>query len=203
MHMNPNDCSIFCERLLERGRFEQVSVSSLRLDRVCQNVLDRASIVTSLRGRPLQYTQDDHGAALLDSVQNPIMAYLPRGNDHVAIVSGVFTYLRLLEQQTTSKPVEAVLVFLLHNPPKPDIRELLVLHELTRSLLRQCFTHSSSTIADYLYAWFDCSHESSLFSMEKWQILFPQLPTKTDLCHWLTLSSKTFIPRGGHRNEPV
>ena len=101
MHMKPNDYSIFCERLLERGRFEQVSVSSLRLDRVCQNVLDRASIVTSLRGRPLQYTQDDHGAALLDSVQNPIMAYLPRGNDHVAIVSGVFTYLRLLEQQTT------------------------------------------------------------------------------------------------------
>lgn len=203
MHMKPSDYSNFCDRLLESGRYEQVSVSSLRLDRVCQTVLDRASFVASLRGRPLQFTQADHGAAILDSVQNPIMAYRPKGSDHISIVSGVFSYHRLLQQQATSRPVEVVPVFLLDKPPKPDIRELLVLHELTRSLLRQCFTHSSATIADFLYCWFDCDHDSSLFSMDKWQILFPQLTTKTDLCHWLALSSKTFIPSGGHRNDPV
>lgn len=50
MHMKPSDYSNFCDRLLESGRYEQVSVSSLRLDRVCQTVLDGASFVASLRG---------------------------------------------------------------------------------------------------------------------------------------------------------
>ena len=132
-----------------------------------------------------------------------MFGYRPKGADHILIVSGIFTYHRLLQQNTTSRPIDAVVVIMLDKPPKPDIRELLVLHELTRALLRQCFTHSTSTIADFIYAWFDCSHDGSLFALEKWQILFPQLTTKSEFCRWLNLSSKTFIPSGGHRNEPV
>ncbi|HDN9017369.1 TPA: hypothetical protein P2I01_004294 [Aeromonas salmonicida] len=183
---------------MSQGQFEQVPLSVLRLDRVCQRVSDRASIVSGLRGKPLHYAAGDHGAAILDSIQMPIMAYRSKGSEHVTIVSGVFTYHRLLQQQATSRPVELIPVFMLKKPPRPDIRELLILHELTRSLLKHCFTHSSAKIADYLYAWFDCSNETSLFATDKWLQLFPQLTTKTDLCNWLELSSKTFIPTDGH-----
>lgn len=198
MQMKPGEFTKYCEKLLEAGRFESVPLHALHLDRVCERVLDRASIVSGVRGKPLQVGSGDRGSAILDSIQSPIMGYRSKDID-VAIVSGVFTYHRLLQQQATTRPVESMPVFLLDKPPKPDIRELLVLHELTRSLLRQCFTHSSAKIADYLYAWFDCSHDTSLFATDKWQILFPQLKTKTDLCTWLELSSKTFIPEGGHR----
>ena len=203
MQTNPKHFTGFCDRLLEDGKFEHVSFSSIRLDRVFQRVLDRGSVVASLRGEPLTFSDADHGSAILDCVQNPMSGYRPKGADHILIVSGIFTYHRLLQQNTTSRPIDAVVVFMLDKPPKPDIRELLVLHELTRALLRQCFTHSTSTIADFIYAWFDCSHDGSLFALEKWQILFPQLTTKSEFCRWLNLSSKTFIPSGGHRNEPV
>lgn len=184
----------YCERLPERGRFESVPLSTLILDRVCEKVLDRGSIVAALRGRSLPCTAEDHGTAVLDSIQSPIMGYRPKGSEKVAVVAGFFTYHRLLQQQATSKPIVAVQVFLLDKAPKPDLRELLFLHELTRSLLRQCFTHSTATIADYLHAWFDCRAESSLFELDKWRQLFPQLRTKADLCAWLEISSKTFIP---------
>ena len=184
----------YCERLPERGRFESVPLSTLILDRVCEKVLDRGSIVAALRGRSLPCTAEDHGTAVLDSIQSPIMGYRPKGSEKVAVIAGFFTYHRLLQQQATSKPIVAVQVFLLDKAPKPDLRELLFLHELTRSLLRQCFTHSTATIADYLHAWFDCRAESSLFELDKWRQLFPQLRTKADLCAWLEISSKTFIP---------
>ncbi|MCJ7977640.1 hypothetical protein LOS88_10595 [Aeromonas veronii] len=125
--------------------------------------------------------------AVLDSIQSPIMGYRPKGSEKVAVVAGIFTYHRLLQQQATSKPIAAVQIFLLDKAPKPDLRELLLLHELSRSLLRECFTHSTATIADYLHAWFDCRAESSLFGSDKWQQLFPQLRTKADLCGWLQL----------------
>ena len=158
----------YCERLPERGRFESVPLSTLILDRVCEKVLDRGSIVAALRGRSLPCTAEDHGTAVLDSIQSPIMGYRPKGSEKVAVIAGFFTYHRLLQQQATSKPIVAVQVFLLDKAPKPDLRELLFLHELTRSLLRQCFTHSTATIADYLHAWFDCRAESSLFELDKW-----------------------------------
>ncbi len=192
--MGRSEFAQYCERLRERGQFELVPLSTLILDRVCEKVLARGAIVAALRGRSLPCTAEDHGMAVLDSIQSPIMGYRPKGSEKVAVVAGIFTYHRLLQQQATSKPIVAVNVFLLDKAPKPDLRELLFLNELTRSLLRQCFTHSSATIADYLYAWFDCRAESSLFGSDKWQQLFPQLRTKADLCGWLEISSKTFIP---------
>ena len=192
--MGRSEFAQYCERLRERGQFELVPLSTLILDRVCEKVLARGAIVAALRGRSLPCTAEDHGMAVLDSIQSPIMGYRPKGSEKVAVVAGIFTYHRLLQQQATSKPIAAVQIFLLDKAPKPDLRELLLLHELSRSLLRECFTHSTATIADYLHAWFDCRAESSLFGSDKWQQLFPQLRTKADLCGWLEISSKTFIP---------
>ena len=192
--MRHSEFAQYCERLPERGRFESVPLSTLILDRVCEKVLARGAIVAALRGRSLPCTAEDHGMAVLDSIQSPIMGYRPKGSEKVAVVAGIFTYHRLLQQQATSKPIAAVQIFLLDKAPKPDLRELLLLHELSRSLLRECFTHSTATIADYLHAWFDCRAESSLFELDKWRQLFPQLRTKADLCAWLELSNKTFIP---------
>ena len=94
---------------------------------------------------------------------------------------------------TPEKMLLQVPIFVLDKPPKPDIRELFLLNELSRNLLKQQFIDSSTQIADFLYAWFDCK-SGSLFDNPKWQILFPTLKTKTDLCRWLQISSKSFIP---------
>lgn len=192
--MGQSEFDRYCDQLLDHGHFESVATIDLVLDRVCINVLSRASAVSALRGSPLQFDSTDHGLAILDSIQNPMMVYRPKGSEKLSVISGLFTYHRLMQQRTTSTPVISVPVFLLDKAPKPDQRELLVLHELTRSLLRQCFINSSSLIADYLYAWFDCGPEQRLFEMDKWRALFPQLTTKAELCRWLEISSKTFIP---------
>lgn len=196
MRPNTDVFARYCDNLLEHGRFEIVPFSSLKLDRMCKSVLERAAVTSALKGKPLTVDAADHGAALLDSIQMPMMVYRGSGSEQVTIVCGVFTYHRLIQQQATARTVLSVPVFLLNKPPAPDIRELLLLHELTRNLLRNCFINSSAKIADYLYAWFDCRAEESLFAMEKWQRLFPSIKTKSDLCHWLELSSKTFIPTG-------
>jgi hypothetical protein len=68
-------------------------------------------------------------------------------------------------------------------------------------LLKQCFLSSSSQLADHLYAWFDCPAGQSLFQQEKWLQLFPSIQLKEDLCKWLGISSKTFVPSNHRRNN--
>jgi len=199
--MKPSEFAHFCDGLLTQGRFEYIDVSLLELDHVCRQLLDRATYVSGLRGVPLPAVADEHPISLLDSIQQPLLGYRKKNDAKISVISGVFTYHRLMQQLSTDKPVINVPIFLLDKTPRPAIRELLLLNELTRNLLKQCYINSSSKLADYLYTWFDCHPNKTLFETEQWQLLFPSIKTKSELCNWLEISSKTFIP--SYRMEGV
>ena len=184
----------FAQNLLSKGQFVNTDVELLELDDVCRKLLDRSSYVASLKGLPLLDSKQDYGLILLDAIQQPIIGYKKNGDERIKVLSGIFTYHRILQHISSEKMLTAVPVFILDKPPTREIRELLLLNELTRNLLKQCFLGSSSQLADHLYAWFDCPVHESLFQHEHWQQIFPSIKTKQELCDWLGISSKTFIP---------
>ena len=186
--------SAFAQDLLSKGQFVNTDVELLLLDDVCRKLLDRSSYVASLTGLPLFDSKDDKGLVLLDAIQQPLIGYKRNGSEQVKVVSGIFTYHRIQKFVSVNKTLTSVPVFLLHKPPIGKIRELLLLNEMTRNLLKQCFLGSSSQLADHLYAWFGCQVNQSLFEHEFWSQLFPSIKTKHDLCTWLGISSKTFVP---------
>ena len=187
------DFEKFCAELMSKGAFEICRVGDLVLDRVAATMLDRAVFVAGLRGGGGSVPPVSHASVLLDAVQQPLLGYRKTNDSTVQILSGIFTFQQLMRLPTPEKMLLQVPIFVLDKPPKPDIRELFLLNELSRNLLKQQFIDSSTQIADFLYAWFDCK-SGSLFDNPKWQILFPTLKTKTDLCRWLQISSKSFIP---------
>lgn len=195
--------SAFAQDLLSKGQFVNTDVELLLLDDVCRKLLDRSSYVASLTGLPLLDFKDNKGLVLLDAIQQPLIGYKRNGNEQIKVLSGIFTYHRIQKYISVDQSLTSVPVFLLHKPPTSEIRELLLLNELTRNLLKQCFLGSSSQLADHLYAWFGCQKTQSLFEHEFWSQLFPSIKTKHDLCDWLGISSKTFIPSGqrGKSNE--
>ena len=195
--------SAFAQDLLSKGQFVNTDVELLLLDDVCRKLLDRSSYVASLTGSPLLDSMGDKGLVLLDAIQQPLIGYKRNGNEQIKVLSGIFTYHRIQKYISADKSLTSVPVFLLHKPPTSEIRQLLLFNELTRNLLKQCFLGSSSQLADHLYAWFGCQETQSLFEHEFWSQLFPSIKTKHDLCDWLEISSKTFIPSGqrGKSNE--
>ena len=191
--MRSLDFEKFCSELMSKGAFELCHPGELVLDRVAATMLDRAILVAGLRGGGGSVPPISHASVMLDAVQQPLLGYRKTNDYTVQVISGVFTYQRLMRLPTPEKLALKIPIFVLHKPPKPEIRELILLNELSRNLLKQQFIDSSTQIADFLYAWFDCK-SGSLFDNPKWQILFPTLKTKTDLCRWLQISSKSFIP---------
>lgn len=187
------DFEKFCAELMSKGAFEICPAGDLILDRVAATMLDRAVFVAGLRGGGGSVPPVSHASVLLDAVQQPLLGYRKTNDSTVQILSGIFTFQQLMRLPTPEKMLLQVPIFVLDKPPKPDIRELFLLNELSRNLLKQLFIDSPIQIADFLYSWFDCK-SGSLFDNPKWQILFPTLKTKTDLCRWLQISSKTFIP---------
>ena len=191
--MRSLDFEKFCSELMSKGAFELCHPGELVLDRVAATMLDRAVFVAGLRGGGDSVPSVSQASVLLDAVQQPLLGYRKTNDSTVQILSGIFTFQQLMRLPTPEKMLLQVPIFVLDKPPKPDIRELFLLNELSRNLLKQQFIDSSTQIADFLYAWFDCK-SGSLFDNPKWQILFPTLKTKTDLCRWLQISSKSFIP---------
>lgn len=191
--MRSSDFEKFCSELMSKGAFELCHPGELVLDRVAATMLDRAVFVAGLRGGGDSVPSVSQASVLLDAVQQPLLGYRKTNDSNVQIISGIFTFQKLMRLPTPEKMLLQVPIFVLDKPPKPDIRELVLLNELSRNLLKQQFIDSSTQIADFLYAWFDCK-SGSLFDNPKWQILFPTLKTKTDLCRWLQMSSKSFIP---------
>ena len=191
--MRSLDFEKFCAELMSKGALEICHIGDLVLDRVAATILDRAIFVAGLRGGGGSVPPVSHASVLLDAVQQPLLGYRKTNDSTVQILSGIFTFQQLMRLPTPEKMLLQVPIFVLDKPPKPDIRELVLLNELSRNLLKQLFIDSPTQIADFLYAWFDCE-SGSLFDNTKWQILFPTLKTKTDLCRWLQISSKTFIP---------
>ena len=191
--MEPLDFEKFCAELMSKGTFEICPVGDLVLDRVAAAMLDRAVFVAGLRGGGDSVPSVSQASVLLDAVQQPLLGYRKTNDSNVQIISGIFTFQQLMRLSTSEKLALRIPIFILHKPPKPEIRELILLNELSRNLLKQQFIDSPTQIADFLYSWFDC-RSGSLFDNPKWRILFPTLKTKTDLCRWLQISSKTFIP---------
>ncbi|WP_152536775.1 hypothetical protein [Tolumonas lignilytica] len=175
-------------------------VELLLLDDVCRKLLDRSSYVASLTGLPLLDSKDNKGFVLLDAIQQPLIGYKRNGSEQVKVISGIFTYHRIQKFVSANNTLTSVPVFLLHKAPIGEIRELLLLNEMTRNLLKQCFLGSSSQLADHLYAWFGCL-DNDLFENELWLQLFPSIKTKSDLCNWLAISSKTFVPSCNRRGN--
>ena len=145
--MRSLDFEKFCSELMSKGAFELCHPGELVLDRVAATMLDRAILVAGLRGGGGSVPPISHASVMLDAVQQPLLGYRKTNDYTVQVISGVFTYQRLMRLPTPEKLALKIPIFVLHKPPKPEIRELILLNELSRNLLKQQFIDSPTQIA--------------------------------------------------------
>jgi hypothetical protein len=170
------------------GRFDFIYVNEIRLDINIEKIFKRANLPASLR--PENSNETDHESLLiLDAIQSPLLVYQDRRGTYW-VISGVFTYLKILRSSSVADTL--LPAFVLDKPPRGYIKTLILLNELTRSSLKQCFVNNSPDIATFLDGWFDAGGHG-VFSTDEWKMLFPGIKNKAAFCRWLGLSSKTFV----------
>jgi hypothetical protein len=75
--------------------------------------------------------------------------------------------------------------------PNKDVLRLLMLNDIVRPLLKQFVNVTGDTVSQSLSTWFVSVEQPSVFNSPEWKSLFPTIKTKTQLCEWLHISTKT------------
>tara|TARA_R110002167_G_scaffold91458_1_gene246075 strand:- start:141008 stop:141589 length:582 start_codon:yes stop_codon:yes gene_type:complete len=178
----------YIAKINDNGQYSIIDTTHLKIDPFIKNILNLANLPASLQ--PSNSNETDHQSLLnLDAIQSPLLVYLGKGGQYY-LISGIFTYHKMLRSTKTEKI--HLPAFVLNKPPAPPIRKLIMLNELTRSLLKQFFVNNSPDIAAFMSGWFDTS-DHNIFATDEWKALFPKIKNKTQFCRWLGLSSKTFV----------
>lgn len=170
--------------LLGTAKLCNVDVCSFTLDRTISTIILETNIVSFLKSSH-DDNFDDLDSFYLDAYQAPLICYEIDGQYYV--VSGLFTYTKL---QRTKILEEKIFVpcLVISSRPKPSERKLIFLNDVLRIMLKQYFNVSGTSISTLLKSLF--SEETNVFKTEAWQMLFPKIKTKTELCAWLKISTK-------------
>jgi hypothetical protein len=172
----------YMEALYSKGEYQILENKRIELDKFTKSILEKANPVAAIRWRNAVPT--DSPKYKLNALQSPLIGYFD-AKGIFRVISGVFTF-----QQVAPEP-QQVPAFVLQKCPTANMRKQMLLNELTRCLLDQCFVNSPSLIADYLLSWFD-THHQSLFRNKDWQKIYPEITTKKQFCERLGISFKMF-----------
>jgi hypothetical protein len=178
----------YISEINDQGQYRIIDTGEIKLAPNIRLFFENANLPKSLL--PSNTNETDHQSLLnLDAIQSPLLVYQGKGGQYY-LISGIFTYHKMLRSTKTEKI--CLPAFVLNKPPTAAIRKLIILNELTRSLLKQCFVNNSPDIAAFLSGWFDTS-DHNIFATDEWKALFPKIKNKAQFCRWLGLSSKTFV----------
>jgi hypothetical protein len=169
-------------------QFRHINVNKIKLDSEVTKVFKRANFPASLRPKNSAKT-DNESLLILDAIQFPLLVFQDRRGTYM-VISGIFTYQKMLRSNITEDTLMPTLI--LSKSPSSYIKKLILLNELTRSLLKQCFVKNSPDIAVFLSGWFNAPGHN-IFVTDEWKVLFPGIKNKAEFCRWLGLSSKTFV----------
>ena len=172
----------YMEVLYSKGEYQILENKRIELDKTTKSILEKANPVAAMRWHNVAPT--DPLKCRLNALQSPLIGYFD-AKGIFRVICGIFTF-----QQIAPEPLQ-VPAFVLQKIPMVNIRKLMLLNELTRCLLDQCFVNSPSLIADYLLSWFD-THHQSLFRNKDWQKIYPEITTKKQFCERMGISSKMF-----------
>ncbi|MCU8072168.1 Uncharacterised protein [Shewanella putrefaciens] len=176
------------DRLLVDVKLEKVAFHQIQLDRELKIFCESFNLLSTLKP-----SSDDgfesSASILLDSYQVPLLVSKTEAG-YYRLISGLLTFQKLCKIYTVNDK-SLVPCLVLPRRPNKEILRLLILNDLVRPLLKQFVDVTGDTITQTLSTLFTSVANPSVFNSPQWQSLFPMIKTKTQLCEWLHISTKT------------
>lgn len=176
------------DRLLVDVKLEKVAFHQIQLDRELKFFCESFNLLSTLKP-----SSDDgfesSASILLDSYQAPLLVSKTEAG-YYRLISGLLTFQKLCKIYTVNDK-SLVPCLVLPRRPNKEILHLLILNDLVRPLLKQFVDVTGDTITQTLSTLFTSVANPSVFNSPQWQSLFPMIKTKTQLCEWLHISTKT------------
>jgi|TARA_R110002167_G_scaffold188380_1_gene390014 hypothetical protein len=176
------------EKLLVDVKLETVEFNQVQLDRSLKDFCESFNLLSTLKPSS-DDSNESPASILLDSYQAPMLVSKTEAG-YYRLISGLLTYQKLCKIYAGDDKAFAPCIVLSRRPNK-DILHLLMLNDIVRPLLKQFVDVTGDTITQSLSTWFTSNEQPSVFNSPQWQSLFPMIKTKTELCEWLHISTKT------------
>ncbi|AZG73272.1 hypothetical protein [Shewanella livingstonensis] len=188
MHIHAEHFKKVLDKLLVDVKLEMIGLHHVQLDRTLKDFCESYNLISTLKP-----SSDDSiespASILLDSYQAPILVSKTQAG-YYRLISGLLTYQKLCKLHTEDDK-GLVPAIVLPRRPNKDVLRLLMLNDIVRPLLKQFVNVTGDTVTQSLSTWFVSVEQPSVFNSPEWQSLFPMIKTKTQLCEWLHISTKT------------
>ena len=189
MHNNEKLFKKKFEKVIVDVELNRIDLKLIKLDRELETFCKNFNLLSSLKP-----SSDDgyesETSILLDSYQVPMLVCKTQAG-YYRLVSGFFTYQKLCKLFIGRDEKNTVPCLVLPKRPSQDLLRLIMLNDVVRPLLKQFVDVNGTTVTESLTAWFTNDDQPSVFNSVEWQSLFPLIKTKTELCAWLHISTKT------------
>lgn len=176
-------------KLLADVKFERVAFHRVTLDKSVQLFVENFNLFSTLKPSS-DDASEPSATIMLDAYQAPILV-CKTATGHYRLVSGLLTFHKLCKMKFGLKDDAMIPCFVLPRRPKSLVLRILLLNDVVRPLLKQFVDVNGSTVTESLHAWFTNDEQPSVFQSPEWQIIFPEIRSKTELCKWLHISTKT------------
>ncbi|SUI56551.1 hypothetical protein [Shewanella baltica] len=177
------------EKLLEGVQLERVDLKLTTLDKDVEEFAKSFNLISSLK--PCSDDSFESPATiLLDAYQSPFLVYKTEAG-HYRVLSGLLTFQKLCKAKYAKNVDSSVPCLILSRRPKAQLRRLILMNDVVRPLLKEFVDISADTINYTLPHLFTSVDQQSVFFSPEWQSLFPSIKTKTELCRWLHISTKS------------
>jgi hypothetical protein len=176
------------DKLLVDVKLETVEFNQVQLDRSLKDFCESFNLISTLKPSS-DDSNESPASILLDSYQAPMLVSKTEAG-YYRLISGLLTYQKLCKLHAGDDKCLVPAIVLSRRPNK-DILHLLMLNDIVRPLLKQFVNVTGDTVSQSLSTWFVSVEQPSVFNSPEWQSLFPMIKTKTQLCEWLHISTKT------------
>ncbi|KEK28123.1 hypothetical protein SXM_2180 [Shewanella xiamenensis] len=177
------------EKLLDGVQLVIVNLKFISLDKDVEEFAKSFNLISSLKP-----SSDDSFESpvttLLDAYQSPFLVCKTEAG-HFRVLSGLLTYQKLCKAKYAKNVDTNVPCLVLSRRPKAQLRRLILMNDVVRPLLKEFVDIRADTINHVLSHLFTSIEQPSVFRSPEWQTLFPSIRTKTELCQWLHISTKS------------
>lgn len=122
----------------------------------------------------------------IDLIQAPIITY--KDGSKYLVVSGLLTYQKLCALK--GGDFTEVKCLVIDKKPALHERKLLILNEISKTVLRLSLNEKTTNLFEKLSFLFLDHGSDTIFESASWQALYPQIKNKKQLCNWLNITNK-------------
>ncbi len=196
MDVRKRKLNAYFDKLLTSTHWAVIDTENtpIKLDTLSTALLTRVNLMAMLKAGASADAEPKR-LNTFDFLLQPVIGYIDRAGA-LRVIAGLFSYQQFLHNCLTKIPV----LLFAEAPPTAE-RHLMLLSELTRTLLDQQAKSGVENLNELLCAIFRTTGTQGIFSSTEWQLLYPGIKNKSQFCKWLGISSKTFRDRREVMNE--